>query len=121
MYLDADNRPWGRWEEYLNEPGYRVKRMVVFPGKRLSLQRHAHRREHWVIVQGEGVFTLDGVETRVRAGDALTIPLGGVHRIENPAPASAADASSHLVIVETQLGLCLEDDIERLDDDFGRA
>ena len=115
MYLDADNRPWGRWEEYLNEPGYRVKRIVVFPGKRLSLQKHAHRQEHWVIVQGEGIFSLDGSPRRVRTGDALHIPLGGVHRIENDTP------DQYLVIIETQLGLCLEDDIVRLEDDFGRA
>ena len=114
MYLDADNRPWGRWEEYLNEPGYRVKRIVVLPGKRLSLQKHAHRREHWVIVQGNGVFTLDDTEKRVTVGDALFIPTGGVHRIEN-------DTDDYLVIVETQLGICIEDDIVRLEDDFGRA
>lgn len=114
MYLDADNRPWGRWEEYLNEPGYRVKRIVVLPGKRLSLQKHEHRREHWVIVQGSGLFTLDGDVRRVEIGDALFIPQGGVHRIEN-------DTAGYLVIIETQLGLCLEDDIIRLEDDFGRA
>ena len=118
-FIDADNRPWGRWEEYLNEPGYRVKRIVVFPGKRLSLQRHAHRMEHWVVVQGGGVFTLDGAERRVAPGDALEIPLGGVHRIHNDA--TGTGAADHLVIVETQMGLCIEDDIERLDDDFGRA
>ena len=114
MYLDADNRPWGRWEEYLNEPGYRVKRIVVLPGKRLSLQQHEHRREHWVIVQGSGQFTLDGDVRRVSVGDALYIPLGGVHRIEN-------DTDDYLVIIETQLGVCIEDDIIRLEDDFGRA
>ncbi len=114
MYLEADNRPWGRWEEYLNEPGYRVKRIVVLPGKRLSLQKHEHRREHWVIVQGEGLLTLDDTERRVAVGDALYIPQGSVHRIEN-------DREGYLVIIETQLGLCLEDDIIRLEDDFGRA
>ena len=119
MFLEADNRPWGRWEEYLNEPGYRVKRIVVLPGKRLSLQKHRFRREHWVIVQGEGVFTLDGSPRRVRPGDALHIPLGGVHRIQNDA--TGTTAADHLVIIETQMGLCLEDDIVRLEDDFGRA
>ncbi len=118
-FIDADNRPWGRWEEYLNEPGYRVKRIVVFPGKRLSLQRHAHRMEHWVVVQGGGVFTLDGAERRVAPGDALEIPLGGIHRIHNDA--ASTGAADHLVIIETQMGLCIEDDIERLDDDFGRV
>ena len=114
MYLDADNRPWGRWEEYLNEPGFRVKRIIVHPGERLSLQKHAHRREHWVVVSGRGRFTLDGEVRPVQTGDALSIPQGGVHRLEN-------DGEDYLVIIETQLGLCLEDDIERLDDDYGRG
>lgn len=114
MYLDADNRPWGRWEEYLNEPGYRVKRIIVNPGQRLSLQKHEHRREHWVIVRGTGTFTLDQGQQRVAVGDAVYIPLGGVHRIEN-------DGDDYLVIIETQLGLCLEDDIIRLEDDYGRS
>ncbi len=112
--LDSDNRPWGRWEEYLNEPGYRVKRIIVHPGKRLSLQKHAHREEHWVIVQGEGLFTLNEDVSRIRKGDVLHIGLGDVHRLEN-------DTDDYLVLIETQLGICLEDDIERLDDDFGRA
>ncbi len=111
---DSDDRPWGRWEEYLNEPGYRVKRIVVRPGRRLSLQKHAHRREHWVIASGSGLFTLNAAQRRVQAGDALFIERGDVHRIEN-------DGSAPLVIIETQLGLCLEDDIVRLEDDFGRA
>ena len=113
-FLEADDRPWGRWEEYLNEPGYRVKRIVVNPGRRLSLQKHEHRREHWVIVRGEGRFTLGDETLRVRAGDHLFIDLGDVHRIEN-------DGDDYLVLIETQLGLCLEDDIIRLEDDFGRA
>jgi mannose-6-phosphate isomerase-like protein (cupin superfamily) len=112
--LDSDNRPWGRWEEYLNEPGYRVKRIIVNPGQRLSLQRHEHRQEHWAIVQGRGIFTLDGQDREVSVGDAVYIPVGGVHRIENP-------GSEFLVIIETQLGLCLEDDIVRLEDDYGRS
>lgn len=112
--IDHDNRPWGRWEEYLNEPGYRVKRIVVHPGQRLSLQKHEHRQEHWVIVFGEGVFSLDGEDRRIGKGDALHIPKGGVHRILN-------DGEDHLVIIETQLGLCIEEDIIRIEDDYGRS
>jgi mannose-6-phosphate isomerase-like protein (cupin superfamily) len=111
--IDYDNRPWGRWEEYLNEPGYRVKRIIVYPGERLSLQKHERRQEHWAIVRGTGVFSLDGQDRTVEAGDAVFIPLGGVHRITNHGP-------EYLVIIETQLGLCLEDDIIRLEDDYGR-
>ena len=114
MLLDADNRPWGRWEEYLNEPGYRVKRIIVNPGQRLSLQKHKHRKEHWVIVQGRGSFTLDDEVRAVEEGDAVFIPRGGVHRLEN-------DGEDYLILIETQLGLCLEDDIIRLEDDYGRS
>ena len=57
--LTSEDRPWGRWEEYLNEKTYRVKRIFVSPGKRISLQKHLHRSEIWVVVQGNGIFTLD--------------------------------------------------------------
>ncbi|MGI9176049.1 MAG: phosphomannose isomerase type II C-terminal cupin domain [Rhodothermales bacterium] len=114
MLLDSDNRPWGRWEEYLNEPGYRVKRIIVNPGKRLSLQKHEYRSEHWAIARGTGQFTLNDDVRRIQQGDALFIDTGDVHRIEN-------DGEDYLIIIETQLGLCLEDDIIRLEDDFGRA
>ena len=112
--LDHDDRPWGRWEEYLNESGYRVKRIIVAPGQRLSLQKHEHRSEHWVIVAGSGRFTLDDDVTDVEEGSTVFIPVGGVHRIENP-------NDDPLIIIETQLGLCLEDDIIRLQDDYGRS
>ena len=112
--LDHDDRPWGRWEEYLNESGYRVKRIIVAPGQRLSLQKHEHRSEHWVIVAGAGRFTLDDDISDVEAGSTVFIPVGGVHRIENP-------NDNPLIIIETQLGLCLEDDIIRLQDDYGRS
>lgn len=114
MMIEFDNRPWGRWEEYLNEPGYRVKRIILHPGRRLSLQKHEHREEYWVVVQGEGLFTRSEEVRRVRRGDALHIALGDVHRLEN-------DTEEYLVIIETQLGVCLEDDIIRLEDDFGRV
>ncbi len=112
--IDFDDRPWGRWEEYLNEPGYRVKRIIVHPGQRLSLQRHAHRSEHWAIAAGTGRFTLDDDVRRIAVGDAVFIPKGGVHRIEN-------DGESNLIIIETQIGVCDENDIERLEDDYGRS
>jgi mannose-6-phosphate isomerase-like protein (cupin superfamily) len=111
--LDFDNRPWGRWEEYLNEPGYRVKRIIVSPGKRLSLQKHEHRSEHWVIVTGTGEFTLNETVRPIQTGDVLFIEVGDVHRVNNT-------GSDDLIIIETQMGLCIEDDIIRLEDDFGR-
>jgi mannose-6-phosphate isomerase-like protein (cupin superfamily) len=111
--LTSEDRPWGRWEEYLNEPGYRVKRLVVFSGKRLSLQKHAQRSEHWVVVSGQGIVNVDAETRRVTAGDAVHVPAGSVHRIEN-------DGAADLVIIETQLGVCLEEDITRLEDDWAR-
>jgi mannose-6-phosphate isomerase-like protein (cupin superfamily) len=111
--LDSDNRPWGRWEEYLNEPGYRVKRIIVTPGKRLSLQKHEHRSEHWVIVAGTGEFTLNDTVRPIKTSDVLFIEVGDVHRVNNT-------GSEDLIIIETQMGLCIEDDIIRLEDDFGR-
>lgn len=112
--LDYDDRPWGRWEEYLNETGYRVKRIMVQPNQRLSLQKHTHRAEHWVIVAGEGVFTLDETTRPIASGDSVFIPKGAVHRVGNT-------GTEPLIIIETQLGLCLEDDIIRLEDDWGRT
>ena len=109
--IDFDNRPWGRWEEYIFEPTYRIKRIFVFPGKRLSLQRHRLREEVWVIVEGSGLMTL-GDKT---LGDVLNIPKYTIHRIENNTE------SEPLVFIETQMGICPEDDIERIEDDYGRA
>jgi mannose-6-phosphate isomerase-like protein (cupin superfamily) len=112
--IEFDNRPWGRWEEYLNEPGYRVKRIIVNPGKRLSLQKHSMRKEFWVVVAGTGKITL-GDETReIGKDDTIFIDKEQVHRIENT-------SDDHLVFIETQVGICLEDDIVRLEDDWGRA
>ena len=113
--IDFDNRPWGRGEEYIFEPTYRVKRIFVFPGKRLSLQRHKLRAETWVIVEGSGIMTLGEESFPVKKGDVLNIPKYTIHRIENNTE------SEPLVFIETQMGICPEDDIERLEDDFGRA
>jgi mannose-6-phosphate isomerase-like protein (cupin superfamily) len=87
---------------------------VVYPGKRLSLQRHQHRDEHWFVVSGQGIWTLDGVEKRLVAGQSVDIPRKSVHRIQN-------DGMENLVFTEVQTGDYFgEDDIERLEDDFGR-
>jgi mannose-6-phosphate isomerase-like protein (cupin superfamily) len=112
--LSWDNRPWGKWEEYLNEPDYRVKRLFVLPGKRLSLQTHRLRSEHWVVVQGQGILILGETERRFSKGETVSIPLGAAHRVKN-------DGQGDLVIIETQLGTCQEDDIVRLQDDWNRV
>lgn len=114
-HAKSDTRPWGRWETLLEEPAYKVKRIVVRPGQRLSYQRHARRREVWTVAQGEALATLDGRQVRLSLGQTIDIPVGAAHRIANP---GAAD----LVFIEVQLGPYLgEDDIERLEDDYGRA
>ena len=112
--IDFDNRPWGRWEEYLYEPTYRVKRIVVFPGQKLSLQRHSLRQEIWVVVSGTGLMTLDDKQFEINPGDVVQIAKRQIHRAENPS------ADTPLVIIETQMGICPEDDIERLEDAYGR-
>jgi mannose-6-phosphate isomerase len=111
----SDIRPWGSFTVLDDAEGYKVKRMVVHPGKRLSYQRHARRSEHWFIVEGRGRVTLDGCATEVSEGTAFDIPVTAAHRIEN-------DGSTDLVFIEVQHGDYFgEDDIVRLEDDFGRA
>ena len=94
---------------------HKVKRMVVHPGHRLSYQRHAHRAEHWFVVSGAGVVTLDGTEVAVTTGTAVDVPRGSAHRITNTGDVD-------LVFVEVQHGDSFaEEDIERLEDDYGRS
>jgi mannose-6-phosphate isomerase len=96
-------------------PTFKVKRIEVLPGKRLSYQKHAQRAEHWVVVQGTAKVTLDGNEVTVGLGETIDIPIGAAHRVENP-------GAEDLIFIEVQRGNYLgEDDIVRLEDDFGRA
>jgi len=107
--------PWGYWEVLLDEPDYKVKRIRVDPGRRLSYQRHKKRREHWVVAAGNPTVTLEGVDTDLAPGQAVDIPEGAAHRLANRGETAA-------VIIEVQLGEYLgEDDIERIEDDYGRA
>ena len=111
-----EERPWGSFMILDEGENYKVKRLEVLPGKRLSYQRHSRRSEHWFVVCGTAKVTLNDSEILVRTGEALDIPRGAAHRIEN------SPESETLVIIETQTGDYFgEDDIERLDDDFGRA
>lgn len=106
--------PWGRWEVLLDEPTYKVKRITVLSDKRLSYQKHFKREEHWTIVQGEALVTLDGREIPLQAGATIHIPCETAHRIANPGP-------HELVFIEVQRGTYFgEDDIVRLQDDYGR-
>ncbi len=88
---------------------------MVYPGKRLSLQRHQYRDEHWFVVSGEGVWTLDGKDCCIKTGQSVDIPRCAAHRIAN-------NGTKNLVFMEVQTGDYFgEDDIERLEDDFGRV
>lgn len=110
-----DSRPWGDWLVLDAAPGYAVKRIRVHPGGRLSLQKHRHRAEHWVVVAGRPRVTIGTAVRELAPGKSVDIDIGDVHRIEN---AGREDA----VIIEIQRGTTLrEDDIERLEDVYGRA
>jgi glycosyltransferase involved in cell wall biosynthesis/quercetin dioxygenase-like cupin family protein len=109
-----DHRPWGFYEVLSDRPDHKVKRITVFSDKRLSLQRHQRRGEHWIVVSGTGVVTLDGTDHHLQATESIDIPVGAAHRMSNR-------GKDNLVFIEVQQGDYFgEDDIERLEDDFGR-
>ena len=110
-----DLRPWGTFTVLDEAEGYKVKRIEVFPGKRLSYQKHARRAEHWFVVSGVAKVTLDDKDVLVHSGESIDIAVGAAHRVENP-------GAETLVFIEVQRGDYLgEDDIVRLQDDFGRT
>lgn len=111
----VDRRPWGYYVVLADEPDHKVKRIVVYPGKRLSLQKHRRRAEQWFVLSGEALVTRDEELIRVPAGRSVEIPLGAWHRVQNP-------ATTDLAFIEVQTGDYFgEDDIERKEDDFGRV
>jgi mannose-6-phosphate isomerase len=112
---DSATRPWGTWTVLDEGDGYKVKRIEVLPHSRLSYQTHEHRAEHWVIVSGKATCTIDGEIVRGSIGDCVDVAIGQAHRIGN-------DDDELLVIIEIMRGSYVgEDDIVRLQDDFGRA
>ena len=109
-----ENRPWGSFTVLEDRQTYKVKRIVVLPGKRLSYQKHEKSAEHWTVVEGEGIVTLEGREVPLSPGTSIDIPRMAAHRIMNP-------GQNLLTFIEVQRGDCCgEDDIIRLEDDFGR-
>ena len=99
----------------LNGERFQVKRLFVKPGKKLSLQKHHHRAEHWVVVRGTAEVTIDGTVTMLSENQSIYLPLGCVHRLANP-------GKIELELIEVQTGSYLgEDDIIRIEDEFGRA
>lgn len=113
IHLTA-HRPWGTYTVLEDTPGYKIKRIEVKPGKRLSLQKHYHRNEHWIVVSGTATVTV-GDETRlVRPNESTYIKMGEIHRLAN-------EGKIPVVLIEAQVGEYTgEDDIVRIDDEYGR-
>ena len=114
--MDLKNkRPWGYFEVLSDSPDHKVKRIVVDPGGVLSLQRHKQRSEHWFVVSGKGIASVDGKDYSVQEGSAIDIPAKNTHRLEN-------SSAENLIIIEVQTGKYFgEDDIERMEDKYGRV
>lgn len=114
MHLTV-HRPWGTYTILEEGKNYKIKRIVVKQGKRLSLQKHFHRSEHWVVVSGIALVTLGNQEILIKPNESTYIPIGEIHRLENP-------GKYDVVLIETQVGDYLEeDDIVRIDDDYQRS
>ena len=112
--IKTEERPWGRFFVIHDEPTYKLKRIEVDPGKRLSYQYHHKRSEAWTIVDGVGCITIDGIEKNHSKGKTVLIPLGVKHRIENK-------GLEKVVFIEVQTGSYFgEDDIVRIEDDYNR-
>lgn len=108
-------RPWGSFQVLAEGSGWKIKRLEILPGKRTSLQRHAHRSEYWTLLEGEAIITFGDWVGTAKPGDAFTVPRGVLHRIQ-------ATGSTPLVLAEVQVGPRVEeDDIVRVSDDFGRV
>ena len=113
--IESEERPWGRFFVLHDEPTYKLKRIEVDSGGRLSYQYHHKRSEAWTIVEGVGVITLDGIDNEYTKGETVLIPQGVKHRIENK-------GSEKVVSIEVQTGSYFgEDDIVRIEDDYNRA
>ncbi|NCY15282.1 MAG: cupin domain-containing protein [Actinobacteria bacterium] len=113
--LNGETRPWGRFIVLDDTPTCKVKRIIVEPGQRLSYQLHHRRAEHWTVVSGTALVTLNGEDITVEPGASIDIPRGADHRVRNP-------GNEPLEFIEVQMGDYFgEDDIVRLEDDYGRA
>ena len=103
--LDHNKRPWGEFQVIDSGDGFQVKRIIVLPGKRLSLQSHKFRKEHWVVSSGEAEVEINNKISKLTIAESIDIPLGAIHRLSNK-------SKSKLIIIEIQFGSYLgEDDI----------
>jgi len=113
--VESGERPWGKYTVLDENTSYKIKRIEVKPGQRLSLQMHHHRSEHWIVVSGAALVICAGRQLVVNVNESTFIPIGEKHRLENP-------GKIPLVIIEVQNGEYLgEDDIVRFDDDYDRC
>ena len=107
------HRPWGTYETLLDDDNYKVKRIIILPQQQISLQFHNDREEHWTIVSGSGTVRVGDDTFKAVLGSRFFINKTQLHR-------ATADKDSHLVFIEVQLGDCRENDIVRLEDQYGR-
>ncbi len=115
MNHETGTRPWGEYRVIDGGDRFQVKRITVQPGEQLSLQRHRHRAEHWTVVSGTADVTLGDERCRVHENEAIFVPVGADHRLAN-------FGHVPLVLIEVQIGSYVgEDDIERIDDVYGRS
>ena len=113
--MDSGERPWGTYTVLEENRNYKIKRIEVNPGHRLSLQKHHHRSEHWIVVSGTAKVTCGEKEMIINVNESTFIPIGFNHRLENPGVIP-------LIIIEVQSGEYLgEDDIIRFEDDYQRG
>lgn len=113
--MERGERPWGTYTVLDENSGYKIKRIEVLPGQRLSLQKHHHRSEHWIVVSGTAKVTCGDSVRIVNINESTFIPIGASHRLENPGVIP-------LIIIEVQSGEYLgEDDIVRFQDDYQRV
>jgi len=114
-YIDKEIRPWGEFYIIADEKNYKIKRIEVNIGARLSYQYHLGRSELWLIIAGSAIITIDGLEKTYNVGDSIAIPVKSKHRVEN-------HSNQKLVFIEVQHGECFdENDIVRLKDDYNRV
>lgn len=110
---NTEERPWGSFEEFTLNEASTVKILRLAPGKRFSLQKHAHRSEWWRVIEGSGIATVGEEERSVVVGDTIEVPVGTLHRL--------AGGENGLAVLEISIGTFEEDDIIRTEDDFGRV
>ncbi|MCL4546309.1 MAG: cupin domain-containing protein, partial [Deltaproteobacteria bacterium] len=108
------HRPWGSYTILLDSPAYKIKKILVKPKAKLSLQKHYHRSEHWIVTSGTALVTVDDKKILLKSNESTYIPIGSLHRLENP-------GLIPLVLIEAQVGEYLkEDDIVRIEDSYNR-